>query len=113
VRDIRSDALPFDNRWHHVACTFDQVDGELTVYVDGSIERCEETDEQLLTIPGGTSVGVKANGTFQGDWFVGRLDNVHVFARTLTPAEICAAAGKPAGSCNASCPSSGPGGGGQ
>jgi hypothetical protein len=102
-------AVPADGHWHHVACTYDHDadHGVLQVFIDGNLSDCEPVDKLIANVAGGTTIGVKAKAAATTDHFVGLLDNVHVFARPLTPAEVCAAAGKPAGSCNATCPGSG------
>ncbi len=101
-RQLDSDgSVPVDGHWHHVACTVEN--DLLQVYIDGDLQGCRDR-EAIVNVAGTTTIGVKATNPTSTDHFVGALDNVHVFARTLTPAEICVAAGKLPDACNAVCP---------
>jgi hypothetical protein len=103
-----SDAKITDTNWHHVACTFDG--SELRVYVDGSVSKCGSPTMPLPTNGiDGTAIGASyAFGNFVLN-YVGGLDDVHIYARALSAAEICTAAEQ--SSCNASCPAVGGGAG--
>ncbi|CAN5733975.1 hypothetical protein BH11MYX3_BH11MYX3_19170 [soil metagenome] len=87
--------VPQDN-WYHVACTYDQAQGKLKVYVNGQLGGCRAV---TTPIPVGGVIGL-AIGANHGsremftDQFVGGLDNIQVFARTYSDDEICAAAGQ-------------------
>jgi hypothetical protein len=101
------------NAWHHVACTFDG--SELRVYVDGKLQGCESLTP-TVSIGGtlGSAIGANMDiGPTYKDRFVGQLDNVHVYNRTLGAADICTLWGN--GNCSDTCPpsgNSGSGGGG-
>ena len=91
-----------DSEWHHVACTFD---GALwSVYVDGNRVACR-TSARPLDVTGTAGLALGANlggdGTVS-ETYAGGLDNIEVFARAKSPAEICAAAGQTG--CSAACP---------
>ncbi|MBX3156185.1 MAG: LamG domain-containing protein [Deltaproteobacteria bacterium] len=88
-----------DAGWHHVACTYDR--NELRVYVDGSVADCQDERGPLIAPAGATTIGARTGGQ-ASEHLAGALDNVHVFARALTPAEICAASGRT--SCRQTCP---------
>ena len=88
-----------DGAWHHLACTLD-AEGNLTVYVDGDVDDCEELEVSIDTSRTGTT---KLTGGLAG-----ALDSVHVYQRALSAAEICTRAGQT--SCKATCPDRGPGG---
>ena len=96
---------PLTEDWHHVACGFD---GEmLKVYIDGSVARCEPLVRQVPTsgtvgLAIGSNLGRSGTGLAFTDVFSGGIDNVQVFARTLTDAEVCGAAGRV--SCTTACP---------
>ena len=72
--------------WTHVACTFS--DNALTVYINGNASGTA------------TSIGAPTTGTSgtQLGSFAGDLDDVHIYARALTAAQVCAHAGRT--SCN-------------
>jgi Concanavalin A-like lectin/glucanases superfamily len=102
-------ALALD-AWHHVACTYDGA--SLRVYVDGKLKGCRAATRTISTL-GALGAAIGANmtvGPIYKNPFVGELDNVHVYARTLPPAEICTLWGN--GTCDDKCPrNQGPGGG--
>jgi hypothetical protein len=101
--DSGTDAVPIritDAGWHHVACTYDR--DELRVFVDGSLADCRDDDKVMAPEPGGTAIGSRVGSTLASEQFAGAIDNVHVFARALTPEEICTAAGQT--SCRLTCP---------
>jgi len=87
--------------WHQVACTYDGE--ELKVYIDGWVRGCRDVDRPISTTgTDGLSIGSNIGaGPVFNDKFVGGLDNVQVFARTFSPAELCAANGNDW--CNPSC----------
>ncbi len=82
--------------WYHVACTYDQAQGKLKVYVNGQLGGCRAVTAPI-PVNGTIGLAIGANHgskeTFT-DQFVGGLDNIQVFARTYSDNEICAAAGQ-------------------
>lgn len=95
--------------WTHVACTFDG--NELRAYVDGSVVGCRRMARAGGATKGGLAIGARLDGNGQlVDPFVGGIDDVHIYARSLSASEICSAAGAVA--CSATCPMNGPGPGG-
>jgi concanavalin A-like lectin/glucanase superfamily protein len=79
------------NTWHHVACTV--ANGKLSIHIDGAATRCESFDGSIPT--SGTQ------GTRIVPGFVGGIDDIHIYARKLSAAEICSHADKTA--CPESC----------
>lgn len=72
-----------DNRWHHVVGT---LSGTTTkIYVDGNLET--SGTQTLLSQTGSqaSAVGINAGG---GDAFNGSMDDVRIYARALTAAEV-------------------------
>lgn len=98
-------ALPLDpGTWYHVACTYDQAQESLRIYVDGSVAGCREIDSAIPT-NGAEGLAIGSNlgpGPTYTMPFIGGLDNIEVFARTMTPDQICAASGSD--SCTDICP---------
>ncbi len=87
--------VPSDN-WYHVACTFDQAQSKLRVYVNGQLGGCRTVSVPVPTDgTEGLAIGANHGGaaTFS-DQFQGGLDNIQVFARTYTDDEVCSAAGQ-------------------
>jgi hypothetical protein len=104
-------SVPLDNTWHHVACTFSAVSqGTLEVFIDGNVTDCKQTSLAIANMPGTTSIASKTNGN-AAEHFYGDLDNVHLYAATLSPAEICNAATGSGTSCNSQCPADSSGSG--
>jgi arylsulfatase A-like enzyme len=83
-----------DGQWHHVACTLDSLPSpsstNVKFYVDG----------QLDTIAGGASVAINTvalgdvliGNDIQGRYFDGVIDEVRIYNRALSAAEIAAQA---------------------
>lgn len=86
--------------WHHVACTYDG--DTLKVFVDGKVTGCKRVDRTVTTLGTRAAIGANLAQTALVNRFAGRLDNVHVYSRALTPAEICDAWGY--GGCDDKCP---------
>ncbi|HEY5925532.1 MAG TPA: LamG domain-containing protein [Kofleriaceae bacterium] len=77
--------------WHHIACVYDG--SKLKIYVDGSVAKCSD-----LTGPipiGGTT------GTRVVDNLTAFFDDVRIYARDLSGADICTHADKT--DCNSEC----------
>lgn len=96
--------------WHHIACTYDGDD--IVVYVDGYALGCDELDDDggpggggpgpgggdddLIPTDGreGLAIGADLRGGLRFEnAFIGGLDNVQVFARAFSDAEVCSSAG--------------------
>ncbi len=96
--------------WHHVACTYNG--SELRVYVDGRLEGCAAYARTIDTLPRlGAAIGANVTSGAYGpistptykNKFVGELDNVHVYAKTLSAGDICTLWGH--ANCSDVCPS--------
>jgi hypothetical protein len=78
-----------DSRWVHVAFVFD---GKVTTpYVDGAPAAPQETPTTLTARGTALRFGVDGAGAQS---FGGKLDDVRVYARALSPAAIARMAGK-------------------
>ena len=93
--------------WYHVGCTYDQTRRSLRVYVNGHLAGCRTLDTPIPTDGGeglaiGGNIGAGAGGPSFSEPFVGGLDNISVFARTLTANELCDAASN--SNCWNNCP---------
>jgi hypothetical protein len=77
--------------WRHVACTFDG--SELRLYLDGAASKCQSGTTAIPT--------AGLNGTRLVNDFTGVVDDLRIYARGLSPAEICSHADKSA--CASSC----------
>lgn len=90
--------------WYHVGCTYDRARDALRIYVNGHLAGCESFNNPIPT-DGAEGLAVGGNidaGPSFSQPFVGGLDNISVFARTLTAGELCDAASN--SDCWAACP---------
>jgi hypothetical protein len=74
---------PTTGMWTHVAFTYDG--STVKGYLDGA-ERLSEADESSL-VPRGHSLRFGVDGAYQ-QFFNGSLDDLRIYSRALTPAEI-------------------------
>lgn len=88
---VKSDNAIGKDMWRHVACTFDG--SELRLYLDGAASECQSATTAIPT------AGV--SGTRLVNDFTGVVDDLRIYARSLSPAEICSHADKSA--CASSC----------
>lgn len=76
-----------DNNWYHVAMTF-EADGELRMYVDGGMpEASVSVSGSLVSKSADVTVGV-ASHLPEKDSFDGLMDEVRVYNRALSAADI-------------------------
>ncbi|HET8756444.1 MAG TPA: LamG-like jellyroll fold domain-containing protein [Solirubrobacteraceae bacterium] len=71
------------NTWTHLAMTWDGA--TLRLYVDGTQVSSRAVSGTLLTSTGALRIG--GNGVWT-EWFAGRIDEVRLYGRALTAAEI-------------------------
>jgi hypothetical protein len=93
-----------DAEWHHVACV---VSGRhLRVYVDGNLTGCRSFNGKAPSgVRAKTAIGAsQPPGPFTAH-YQGGLDDVHIFGRSLTAAEVCGLAGRT--NCTPTAPCSG------
>jgi hypothetical protein len=75
-------ALPL-NTWTHLAATYDGA--TLRLYVNGVQVRSRAATGNIVNLPGQLSIG---GNNVWGEWFAGILDDVRIYNRALTLAEI-------------------------
>jgi hypothetical protein len=90
------DQLPPD-QWTHLAATFD--DSTAKLYVNGTLEATQTADDPLRTSSSPLRIGGDAPW---GEWFEGTIDDVRIYDRALSAAEIVTDMGTPvtAGDCS-------------
>ena len=76
------------NNWYHVVATYDQDTYRILLYVNGN-EVYDET-ETIGTIDTATTMSIgRTKGTGYDQWpFYGKIDEVRVYNRVLSPAEV-------------------------
>ncbi len=84
---------PINNlQWHNVALTRDATTGIVQIYVDGVLNASSGFDtgakSSAFTLIGGLSVRNSSGTLTGGNYFNGLLDEVRIYNRVLTPAEI-------------------------
>jgi uncharacterized membrane protein YeiH len=77
-------ALPL-NTWTHLAATYDGT--TLRLFVNGTQVGSRAVSGALVTSAGALRIG---GNSVWGEYFAGRLDDVRIYNRALTPAEIAA-----------------------
>lgn len=83
---------PDDKKWHHFAAVYNKGNGTMTVYVDGAEARSQtvapfQTMETTLPITVGCYLLSDDASTLRNH-FVGAIDDISVFNRPLSPAQI-------------------------
>lgn len=76
-----------DGLWHHVTATRDSVNGQMRIYVDGRLEAEAIGPLGVRDAPPQLRLGAIQAG-WAGGFLAGALDDVQVFDRTFSPAEI-------------------------
>ena len=74
-----------DGNWHHVACTYDGTD--VIIYVDGVEDIKIDATDAINTGSAG-EVNVAIGSQEDRGFFVGEMDNVRIFDKTLSIGEI-------------------------
>jgi hypothetical protein len=88
-QDLSSTGSLSDDKWHHVAATFDQgAGGEVDLYIDGQLSSSGVNNAAWSWQPGQEiELGLSHNtNSFQA--FNGWLDDVRIYNRVLTAAEV-------------------------
>lgn len=81
-----------DGQWHHVAVTVDRDSQVTSFYVDGALD---------TSVPGANSGNLNVATAFtvgralgqQGGWYLGTVDDLRVYSRSLAASEIASLAG--------------------
>jgi hypothetical protein len=91
---------PVYNQWRHVAVTYDQASGAAALFVDGAVVTQTNLGSFTPRTTGNLYLGYRPPGNYPGSGlrFNGLMDEVAVYRRALTPAELrCAMRGGPNG----------------
>ena len=82
-------ALPI-NAWSHVAATYDRVN--MRLYINGVQVAVKANTTAIATSTGPLRLG---GNSIWGEWFAGQLDEVRVYDRALTAAQVVADRDRP------------------
>ncbi len=83
-----SPAKPNPGQWYHLTGVRDVVKGELKLYLDGELVATKSACSLDATSTGNTVIGRAKFGGNQVDHLDGTVDQVHVYDRALTDAEV-------------------------
>ncbi len=74
----------YDSTWRHIACVFDGDSNEVRVYIDGTLD-----SSKTSSVPSTVNISTSLKfGTGSGGFTDGRMDDIRVFNRTLSQAEV-------------------------
>lgn len=76
-----------DGTWHHVVLTRDGAGGQVQCFVDGVLDAAATSETGAKTTPF-ADIGRIADTGGYDDYFSGRLDDLRIYDRVLTPAEV-------------------------
>jgi hypothetical protein len=96
--NLRGNTYVNDGEWHHVALTVSEganLRPESTqLYVDGLEDTYFSGDDDAYLIAEGSDVNVGRSGPQDGRYFPGSLDEVRIYDRALSAAEVAWLAGR-------------------
>jgi hypothetical protein len=75
-----------DGAWHHVVAAFDDAGNSVSLYVDGTL-RNSKTSNQSIGVAGPSPTYIGSRGG-SSHFFPGQLDDVRIYNRALTPADV-------------------------
>jgi Concanavalin A-like lectin/glucanases superfamily len=84
---VSSTVTPTTGVWYHVLGTFDASAGSISLYVNGSLQGSASA-ASVYRVKGATALGSAVWSWTPGDFVNGAIDEVHLYNRTLTSAEI-------------------------
>jgi hypothetical protein len=82
-KEARGTAALTVNTWTHLATTYDGAN--LRLYVNGTLVKTTAQTGNIATSSGALQLG---GNTIWGEWYAGTLDDVRVYNKALTAAEI-------------------------
>lgn len=94
--DVLSTPITY-HQWHQVTGTFDASAGQMSIYIDGNLAAQKTTSARpILSLPisGATGLGI-GNGLNSDFPMLGEIDEVVLYSRALSPAEVATLAGGP------------------
>ncbi|MGH7176842.1 MAG: LamG-like jellyroll fold domain-containing protein [Tepidisphaeraceae bacterium] len=85
---IITTALPSTGVWHHVAATYDGAN--LRIFIDGGQAVQQSGSGAIATSGDPLYIATKTVGATAGDFFDGVMDDIRIYSRALTSAEVAA-----------------------
>ena len=90
---LESESIITDLQWHHVGIVYDTDTFHRQLYVDGVLVAEDTSVVSGAPSEGGLYIGASKD-LEAGSFFSGMIDDVHVYDRTLSLAEIAWLAGR-------------------
>ncbi len=87
--EVQGDIILAANTWHHLACTYDGT--ALRFYIDGTLRGTTASASQTI-INSTRPVWIGGNEAW-GEYFDGQIDDVRIYSRALSEAELKGIAG--------------------
>lgn len=80
---------PTLGRWYHIACTYDDPNNTINLFVDGKLikSKTDATSDFSSAVNDG-ELRIGRERDFYGYYFNGQIDDVRVFNYTLTPLQV-------------------------
>lgn len=92
ARTIADQTKVNDGNWHHIAVTVDRTAEMTSFYVDGQLSSATRSSNTgNLSVPTAFTVGRALSSL--GGWFLGTVDDLHVYSRSLPGTEVASLAG--------------------
>ncbi len=95
---VQSRTVVADGAWHHVAVTIREnatnSSSDVRVYVDGRDDTQESTDPDAYNIVAGWDVAIGYRTSRSDRGFLGQIDEIRLYDRTLSPEEAAWLAGR-------------------
>lgn len=82
------------NAWTHLASTYDGL--TLSLYINGSLVATQVASGTIIPSSGALRLG---GNSIWGEYYVGTIDDVRIYNRALTQAEIQSDMNRPVGAC--------------
>ncbi|MBN2094959.1 MAG: DUF2341 domain-containing protein [Candidatus Aenigmarchaeota archaeon] len=86
--DIDSQISVADGNWHHVALRYNLSNKEVALYLDGEKVKSDMNGMVAFSATDKVSIGQEWDTTTPSDFFQGELDEVRIWSRALSDAEI-------------------------
>ncbi|MCU0323036.1 MAG: gliding motility-associated C-terminal domain-containing protein [Chitinophagaceae bacterium] len=83
-------SLQLNSCWYHIVVTY--KNGFWYLYINGKVEAQELTQTKLITQDGSVTsvIALGKKGSSNGDYYKGKLDEVRIYNRNLSPIEVAA-----------------------
>jgi len=96
--NVQGDTLVSDGGWHHVAVTVQENATisypDVILYLDGTDDTRPTTDPDVFNITAAEDVSIGRRPASNDRFFLGQIDDVHIYDRALTQEEVTWLAGR-------------------